>query len=33
MRYISKEGWFALFLTCAFVYFPVRMIASVWFGV
>ena len=33
MRYISKDGWFAIILTCAFVYFPVRMIASVWFGV
>jgi len=33
MRYISKDGWLAIILACAFVYFPVRMIASVFFGI
>ena len=32
-KYISKEGWLALFMVCAFTYFPVRTIASVWFGI
>ena len=33
MRYFSSHGWLAIFLFCAFIYFPVRMIASVFFGI